>query len=263
MAHAAACPSALSARARGGSHTGGPCPSRAAIRRRPVGPGGLSNGVGGSRRGPTTKAAPRSPEPALWGGVPPRGAFQGLDAGRPATVARGGSGWRPPPSWRGPPHQLRRRRDRPRSAPGCSRSAGRLAHAAARTRYAGAGTATATVRARTGDRWGVAAPTATALAPLTRLRQRGRRCRPVRRAVPQLWAAHLEQAGTFRDDARRPSPSQAVERRQRRHRQRQTTLSRVRPQEHLPARIARAMLRDARKQDRQETRTTLHSTRAR
>jgi len=105
--------------------------------------------------------------------------------------------------------------------------------------------------------------TDTALAKLARLRQRVRRFRQVRRTLQKLFAANLEQALTFLDDALLPSTSNAMERSNRRHRKMQKTVYRVRIQEYLTARIALDMLRDARKQDRQETRTTLHSTRAR
>ena len=102
----------------------------------------------------------------------------------------------------------------------------------------------------------------TALATLARLRQRVRRCRQGRRTLQQLFAANLEQALPCLDDSLLPSTAKAVARRKRRHRKMQNTVYRVRTQEHLTARIALDMLRDARKQDRQETRTTLHSTKA-
>jgi hypothetical protein len=104
--------------------------------------------------------------------------------------------------------------------------------------------------------------TATALAKLTRLRQRVRRFRHVRHTLRKLFAPTLDKALTFLDDPLLPSTSNAVERGNRRHRKMQKTVYRVRTEEHITARIALDMLRDARKQDRQETRTTLHSTRA-
>jgi hypothetical protein len=104
--------------------------------------------------------------------------------------------------------------------------------------------------------------TDTALAQLARRRQRVRRFRQVRRTLQKLFSANLEQALTFLDDSLLPSTSHAVERGNRRHRKMQKTIYRVRTQEHLTARIALDMLREARKQDRQETQTTLHSTRA-
>jgi hypothetical protein len=104
--------------------------------------------------------------------------------------------------------------------------------------------------------------TDTALAKLARLRQRVRRFRQVRHTLQKLFSANLEKALTFLDDSLLPSTSNAVERSNRRHRKMQKTVYRVRTQEHLTARIALDMLREARKQDRQETRTILHSTRA-
>lgn len=104
--------------------------------------------------------------------------------------------------------------------------------------------------------------TATALAKLARLRQRVRRFRQLRSTLRTLFTPTLEKALTFLDDPLLPSTSNAVERGNRRHRKMQKTVYRVRTQEHITARIALDMLRDARKQDRQETQTTLHSTRA-
>jgi len=104
--------------------------------------------------------------------------------------------------------------------------------------------------------------TDTALAKLARLRQRVRRFRQVRHTLRKLFAPTLEKALTFLDDPLLPSTSNAVERGNRRYRKMQKTVCRVRTEEHITARIALDMLRDARKQDRQETRTTLHSTRA-
>ena len=103
----------------------------------------------------------------------------------------------------------------------------------------------------------------TALAKLARLRQRVRRFRQVRRPLLKLFSATLEKALPCLDDSLLPSTSKAVERSNRRHRKMPQTVYRVRTQDHLTARSALDMLRDARKQDRQATRTTLHSTRAR
>jgi hypothetical protein len=72
----------------------------------------------------------------------------------------------------------------------------------------------------------------------------------------------LEKALTFLDDRLLPSTSNAVERANRRHRQMQKTVSRVRTQAGITCRIARDMLRDARKQHREQTRTILHDARA-
>jgi hypothetical protein len=105
--------------------------------------------------------------------------------------------------------------------------------------------------------------TDTALAKLARLRQRVRRFRQVRRTLNTLFAPNLEKALIFLDDHLLPSTSNAVERGNRRYRKMQKTVYRVRTQEHITARIALDMLRDARKQDRQKTRTTLHYARGR
>ena len=56
--------------------------------------------------------------------------------------------------------------------------------------------------------------------------------------------------------------SNAVERGNRRHRQRQKTVSRVRTQEHISNRIALDMLRDLQKEGRGTTLKVLHKTRA-
>jgi hypothetical protein len=72
----------------------------------------------------------------------------------------------------------------------------------------------------------------------------------------------LDKALTFLDDKLLPSTSNAVERGNRRHRKRQKTVYRVRPQEHLHHRLALAMLRDAQKDGRTDTLKTLHRERA-
>jgi Transposase len=105
--------------------------------------------------------------------------------------------------------------------------------------------------------------TDTALAKLARLRQRVRRFRQVRRTLNTLFAPNLEHALIFLDDHLLPATSNAVERGNRRYRKMQKTVYRVRTQEHITTRIALDMLRDAHKQDRQKTRTTLHYTRGR
>lgn len=104
--------------------------------------------------------------------------------------------------------------------------------------------------------------TDTALAKLARLRQRVRRFKKVRRTLQKLFSPNLEKALTFLDDRLLPSTSNAVERGNRRHRKMQKTVYRVRTQEHIIDRIALDMLRDARNQERQQTRTTLHYARA-
>jgi hypothetical protein len=103
--------------------------------------------------------------------------------------------------------------------------------------------------------------TATARAKLARLRQRVRRFATVRRTLQKLFSPNLEKALTFLDDRLLPSTSNAVERGNRRHRKMQKTVYRLRTQEHISQRIALDMLRDARNQQRQQTRTTLHHAR--
>jgi Transposase len=104
--------------------------------------------------------------------------------------------------------------------------------------------------------------TDTALAKLARLRRRVRRLAQVRRTLNKLFSPNLEKALTFLDDRLLPSTSNAVERGNRRHRKMQKTVYRVRTREHICARIALDMLRDARQQGRQETRASLHEARA-
>ena len=103
--------------------------------------------------------------------------------------------------------------------------------------------------------------TDTALAKLARLRRRVRRLAQVRRALNKLFSPNLEKALTFLDDRLLPSTSNAVERGNRRHRKMQKAVYRVRTREHIRARIALDMLRDARQQGRQETQASLHEAR--
>jgi hypothetical protein len=104
--------------------------------------------------------------------------------------------------------------------------------------------------------------TDTALAKLAQLRRRVRRFTKVRRTLGKLFSPNLEKALTFLDDRLLPSTSNAVERGNRRHRKMQKAVYRVRTQQHIRARIALDMLRDARQQGRQETRASLHDARA-
>jgi hypothetical protein len=97
---------------------------------------------------------------------------------------------------------------------------------------------------------------------LARLRQRACRLAQVRRALNKRFSPNLEKAPTFPDGRLLPSTSNAVERGNCGHRKMQKAVYRVRTQEHISARIALHMLRDARKQDRQETRASLHEARA-
>jgi hypothetical protein len=104
--------------------------------------------------------------------------------------------------------------------------------------------------------------TDTALAKLAQLRRRVRRFQPVGKTLQKLFSPNLEKALTFLDDKCLPSTSNAVERGNRRHRKMQKTIYRVRTQQHLSARIAIDMLRDARAPSRHDTTCTLHYARA-
>jgi hypothetical protein len=69
----------------------------------------------------------------------------------------------------------------------------------------------------------------------------------------KLFSPNLDRALTFLDDGLLPSTSNAVERGNRRYRKMQKTVYWVRTEEHITARIALDMLRDARQQERQQT----------
>jgi Transposase len=105
--------------------------------------------------------------------------------------------------------------------------------------------------------------TDTALAKLAKLRRRVRRFKQIGRILTKLRSPNLDKALTFLDDKLFPSTSNAVERGNRRHRKMQKTVYRVRTQEHIHNRIALDMLRDARKDDRNDIIKTLHRARAR
>jgi hypothetical protein len=104
--------------------------------------------------------------------------------------------------------------------------------------------------------------TDTALAKLANLRMRVRRFRQVGKTLSKLFSPNLEKALTFLDDELLPATSNAVERGNRRHRKMQKTIYRVRTQEHIHARIAIDMLRDAQAAERFDTTQTLHEARA-
>jgi hypothetical protein len=104
--------------------------------------------------------------------------------------------------------------------------------------------------------------TDTALAKLAKLRMRVRRFRRVGKTLSKLFSPNLEKALTFLDDKLLPATSNAVERGNRRHRKMQKTIYRVRTQEHIHARIAIDMLRDAQASERFDTTQTLHEARA-
>jgi hypothetical protein len=104
--------------------------------------------------------------------------------------------------------------------------------------------------------------TDTALAKLSKLRQRVRRFKQVGKILNKLHSPNLDKALTFLDDKLFPSTSNAVERGNRRHRKMQKTVYRVRTREHIHNRIALDMLRDSQKNDRNDTTKTLHRERA-
>jgi len=78
----------------------------------------------------------------------------------------------------------------------------------------------------------------------------------------QVVSPNLEKALTFLDDSLLPATSNAVERGNRRHRKMQKTVYRVRTQQHIHARIAIDMLRDAQASGRFDTTQSLHHARA-
>ena len=102
----------------------------------------------------------------------------------------------------------------------------------------------------------------TALAKLAKLRRRVRCFKRVGKTLQRLFSPNLEKALTFLDDKLLPSTSNAVERGNRRHRKMQKTIYRVRTQEHIHARIATDMLREAQAVGRFDTTQTLHEARA-
>jgi hypothetical protein len=104
--------------------------------------------------------------------------------------------------------------------------------------------------------------TDTALTKLAKLRKRVRRFRKVGKTLAKLFSPNLEKALIFLDDSLLPATSNAVERGNRRHRKMQKTVYRVRTQQHIHARIAIDMLRDAQAAGRFDTTHTLHHARA-
>lgn len=103
--------------------------------------------------------------------------------------------------------------------------------------------------------------TETALAKLARLRRRVRRFRKLSRTLAKLFSPNLEKALTFLDDKLLGATSNAVERGNRRHRQMQKRIYRVRTLAHVRQRIALDMLRDEQAKGRSQTTATLHSQR--
>ena len=103
--------------------------------------------------------------------------------------------------------------------------------------------------------------TDTALAKLSRLRQRLRSYRSLGRSLDKLKSPNLEKALVFLDERLLGATSNAVERGNRRHRKMQKSVYRVRTKEHIHNRIALDMLRDSQKEDRVDTMKTLHRAR--
>jgi hypothetical protein len=98
----------------------------------------------------------------------------------------------------------------------------------------------------------------TALAKLALLRRRVRRFRKLRRTLGKLFTPNLEKALTFLDDKLLGATLNAVERGNRRHRQMQKRVYRVRTLTHIRQRIALDMLRDAQARGRSQTNVALH-----
>ena len=89
-----------------------------------------------------------------------------------------------------------------------------------------------------------------------------RRFRKVGQTLGKLFSPHPEKALTFFDETLLPATSNAVERGNRRHRKMQKTIYRVRTRQHIHARIAIHMLRDAQASGRFDTTQSLHHARA-
>ena len=104
--------------------------------------------------------------------------------------------------------------------------------------------------------------TDTALTKLAKLRKCVRRFRKVGKTLSKLFSPNLEKALILLDDSLLPATSNAVERGNRRHRKMQKTVYRVRTPQHIHARIATDMLRDAQATGRFNTTHTLHHARA-
>lgn len=102
----------------------------------------------------------------------------------------------------------------------------------------------------------------TALAKLAQLRRRVRRFRKLAKALAKLFSPNLEKALTFLDDKLLGATSNAVERGNRRHRQVQKRVYRVRTEAHIRQRIALDMLREAQAEGRRQTTELLHEQRA-
>ena len=104
--------------------------------------------------------------------------------------------------------------------------------------------------------------TQTALDKLDKLRRRLRRFKTLGETLKKLFSPTLEKALTFLDDKLLPSTSNAVERGNRRYRKMQKHVYRVRTQEHIAARLALDMWREAQGEGRHQTIQALHEARA-
>ena len=96
------------------------------------------------------------------------------------------------------------------------------------------------------------------MAKLALLRRRVQRFRKLRRTLGKLFSPNLEKALTFLDDKLLGATSNAVERGNRRYRQMQKRVYRVRTLTHIRQRIALDMLRDAQARGRAQTTVALH-----
>ena len=103
--------------------------------------------------------------------------------------------------------------------------------------------------------------TDTALAKLTRLRQRVHRFRSLGKTLDQLNSPNLDKALEFLDDKLLPATSNAVERSNRRVRKMQKTVYRVRTRQSLEGRLALDLQRDQQASARQSTSKVLHNAR--
>jgi hypothetical protein len=104
--------------------------------------------------------------------------------------------------------------------------------------------------------------TDTALAKLARLRWRVRRFRSLGKCLDKLHSPNLEKALTFLDDQLLPATSNAVERGNRRYRKMQKAIYRARTQAAIKGRLALDLQRDQQAEDRSETVSSLHQSRA-
>ena len=104
--------------------------------------------------------------------------------------------------------------------------------------------------------------TQTALANLATRRRRLLRCTQWGETLTKLCSPTWEKALTCLDDKLLPATSNAVERGNRRYRQRQKQVYRVRTQVQISARLALDMWREAQAEGRQHTLASLHRARA-